>query len=221
MLAEKDAEILKLKESLRYLRKQGKSPEKVKPDVNVTAGTAASSSAASLFGDEKVAIVQLEQKIGELTEVINLHRLAEQDMSKKLRHFEMSRTKEDVNCEYVRNIFLKYLIFSENGAESDAKRLEKLLLELLHINRQEKEALEKSRANKSSFWNIFASNDVSFAELNTSSYVLPAKLQRAQTEAILEIKKKADTEASAELCSARAPGAEFFPSVINKTLTKK
>ncbi len=211
ILNEKEAEISKLKDTIKSLRRLGKTPEKPgKSDpvltafsgsrLNATMVTAAtSSSVASLGGDDKAVIAQLEHRIKELTEVITLQSYAEQVLNKKVQHLELTRNKGDINYEYIKNVFLKYLIFKEHG-EADAKRMEEILLELLKINKAEKESLDKARESKG-FWGLFykdTAKDEALANLNTSYIVPRGKLHRAQTEAGLDFHKKASTEAEIE-----------------------
>eukprot|EP01022_Parablepharisma_sp_SALTPOND_P030922 TRINITY_DN777_c0_g1_i1.p1 TRINITY_DN777_c0_g1~~TRINITY_DN777_c0_g1_i1.p1 ORF type:complete len:816 (-),score=60.65 TRINITY_DN777_c0_g1_i1:3194-5641(-) len=84
-----------------------------------------------------------------MNEVLNLHRQVEQDLNRKLRLLEKTKTKDDVNYEYVKNIFTKYVLFVAKNSMAEAKQMETLLLELLHYTKQEKEDLEKARQGKS------------------------------------------------------------------------
>ncbi len=176
----------------------------------------ASSSAASLGGDDKTVIAQLEQSVGELNEVIGLHRYAEQELTKKLRHFESTRSKGDINYEYVKNIFLKYVAFSRNGAKEEVKRLESLMLDLLHVNREEKDSLAKAtEGSKTSsyLWGLFsAPHEPTLANLNASYVAMPPKFQRSQTETLFDAKRReSDAEVSMELDRVAGLRLETLP----------
>ena len=192
-MGERESEISRLKEAVKSLRKIPKSSEKsskldpsTPTKLNVTAGTAASSSVASLGGDDKAVIAQLEQRTKELTEVITLQSYAGQTLGRKVQHLEMNRNKGDINYEYIKNIFLRYLIFKEHG-ETDTKRLEEILLDLLKVNKEEKETLEKAREPNGLLWGLLYRRDSKQEALtNLSHIVYPTKkMTRVQTEMIM------------------------------------
>jgi hypothetical protein len=116
------------------------------------------SSAASLDTNEKYVIAQLRQEIRNLKDVIVLQSQTEQGLNKRVQYLESSRSKGEINYEYIKNVFIKYLLFKDNN-EEDTKRLCDILLDLLRVNKQEKETIEKAR-NSKGFWKLFTKNEV-------------------------------------------------------------
>eukprot|EP00826_Nyctotherus_ovalis_P042133 TRINITY_DN4302_c0_g1_i2.p2 TRINITY_DN4302_c0_g1~~TRINITY_DN4302_c0_g1_i2.p2 ORF type:complete len:207 (-),score=69.78 TRINITY_DN4302_c0_g1_i2:16-636(-) len=182
MLTKKDEEIAKLKESLASL----KSPLKLKKHSRMSDSSipfmsstlvdryGSFSSAASLDANEKYVIAQLRQQVKNLNEVIAMQSQTEQGLSKRVQYLENSRSKEEINYEYIKNVFLKYLIFRDSN-EEEAKRLRDILLDLLKASKQEKEILEKARSSKS-FWKLFTSNrskDEMLLNLSSSYFAKP------------------------------------------------
>jgi len=211
LLSEKEAELLKWKEMVHKMKRGGSKqfeksaktdtslpvfPNKILPTIS--SGTTKTFSAASLTGDDKEKIVQLEQKIKELSEVINLQGYTEKALSKKVDFYESSKNNEDVNYEYIKNIFLKYLIFKEHG-EEESKRLEQILLDILKVTPQEKESLTKGRSTKG-IWGLFykdTSKEEALASLSTSFVVPPQrKVSRAQTESTFDFRGKGGLNAT-------------------------
>ncbi len=200
------------------MRAHAKSPPHADSAVSGKLNVTASSSGASLGGDDKAVIIQLEQRVAELSEVINMHSQSEQETAKKLRHYEMTRSSGDINYEYIKNIFLKYLAFANNGVVVEAKRLETLMLDLLHVNMEEKASLQKATTSKSYFWGLFsAPKEAGLANLN-ASYVAPNKfLHRAQTESMFEGRRDGDMS----MDMGKLASLEMVSHSAAKALTKK
>lgn len=116
------------------------------------------SSAASLDSNDKYVIAQLKQQVKELNNVIALQSAAEQELNKRLQYLESSRSKGEINYEYIKNVFLKYLTFKDNKIE-DANLLRDILLDLLKVSKHERESLEKENDNKG-FWKLFYKSDI-------------------------------------------------------------
>lgn len=167
MLSQKEAEILKLKKAIR----EGKKGINKLPG-SMADRSGASLSAACLDNSDKAIIAQLRQEIRNLNEIIALQSHSEQGLSKKLQYLETTRSKGDVNYEYIKNVFLKYLIFKDSSGD-EAERLKNLLLDLLNVTKQEKESINKTKDSKG-FWNIFSSDTTKEDALTTlnSSYVI-------------------------------------------------
>jgi len=165
LLSKKDEEISKLKEIITSIKSPLKQGKNRLSDSNIPFMSntlidrfGSFSSAASLGADEKYVIAQLKQEICNLKNVIALQSQAEQGLNKRLQYLESSRSKGEINYEYIKNIFLKYLLFKDTN-EEDAKKLCDILLDLLKVNKQEKEILEKAR-NSKGFWKLFKKNEV-------------------------------------------------------------
>lgn len=132
------------------------------------------SSAASLDANEKYVIAQLRQQVKNLNEVIAMQSQSEQGLSKRVQYLENSRSKEEINYEYIKNVFLKYLVFRDSNDE-EAKRLRDILLDLLRASKQEKETLEKAK-NSKGFWKLFTKNgskDEMLLNLSSSYFARP------------------------------------------------
>ena len=94
------------------------------------------------------------EEIESLEYIINLHTKTERELNSKVRYLERSKTKEDINYEYFKNVFLKYVSYSGAGAEKDAGQLLEVLFDLLHVNLQDKETVFTPKP-PSSLWNYF------------------------------------------------------------------
>ncbi len=142
-------------------------------------------------------IAQLEKDLGSLNDLLLLHRQIEQDLKNKLRVFETSKSKEDMNCEYMKNVFIKYLAFLANGATADARQMERLLFDLLQVTKAEREELDKARTSKGSLLAIFSKGTKGPAAGITGSFIPPPAgvPHRSQSVQKLEGRKKAGTEA--------------------------
>ncbi len=131
--------------------------------------------------------------------MLNLHRQVEQDLNKKLHLLEKTKTKEDVNYEYIKNIFTKYIVFTAHGSAAEAKQMESFLFDLLHYTKEEKENLEKSRRTKGGFLGIFGSGAGTKASIPgiTGTYVVPSgPTGRSQSVQRPSARSKASTETS-------------------------
>jgi len=172
LLSQKEAEILKLKRAVKEARK-----EKV---TDISAGRVGGSlSAACLDNSDRAVIARLKQEVKDLNDIIALQSHSEQSLTKQLHQINTNRSKEDINYEYIKNVFLKYLIFQDESKE-DANKMKEILLDLLKITKQEKESLNKVKDSKG-FWKIFYGDkgkEEALADLN-SSYVI--RSQRAKT----------------------------------------
>ncbi len=193
-----------------------------------SASSTPESSASTLpINDKDIRIAQLEKDMANLNEVLQLHRQVEQDLNKKLRAAESSKTKEDINYEYFKNVFIKYLAFLTNGAAPEAAQMEALLFNLLHINKAEREELEKARSSKPGWLNFFSRAPTRGPAAGiTGSFIPPAPgaPQRSQSVQKHESKRKAGTEVGS---FAEYPGDPDPTSTItfnlqnNKLLHKK
>lgn len=165
LLSQKETEVLRLKRAVKETRK-GKVAD-VSGDK-----MSGSLSAACLDNSDKAIIARLRQEVKELNDIIALQSHSEQSLTKQLQYLKTNRSKEDVNYEYVKNIFLKYLIFQGQNAD-EANRMKEILMDLLMVTKQEKESLSKARDSKG-FWRIFygdTAKEEALADLN-SSYII-------------------------------------------------
>jgi len=80
--------------------------------------------------------------------MLNLHRQVEADLKKKVQTLEKAKPKDEINYEYIKNIFTKFLFFTTKNSINEAKQMEILLYDLLHYTKQEKEELDKIRNPK-------------------------------------------------------------------------
>ncbi len=156
----------KLKDALRVLKLQVQQPKGGSAIVLSNMQTAGKkvSMASGRVG-------QLEQELAGMVEAMNLQREVEQDLKKKIRLLEKARTKEDVDYEYIKNIFTKYVVFLSHGSAAEAKQMEAFLFDLLHFTKEEKESLEKARQSRSGFLGIFSAGGKTSVPGITGSYV--------------------------------------------------
>lgn len=179
LLTQKEAEILKLKRAAKE-RGKGKMAD-ISSDK-----TGGSLSAACLDNNDKAVIARLRQEVKELNDIIALQSHSEQSLTKQLQYLKTNRTKEDINYEYIKNIFIKYLIFQDQNA-GEANRMKEILLDMLKVTKQEKEALNRAKESKG-FWKIFygdSGKEEALADLNSSFVIrstqkLLAQIDRAE-----------------------------------------
>jgi len=175
----------------------------------------------SIDNDKDKKIQALERNINNLTEILKLHREIEGDLKKKLHLLENSRSK-DVNYEYIKNIFTKYLLFLAKGSDIEAKQMEILLLDLLHYTKQEKENLEKARQARPSsrgFFSIFSRGDKESVPGVTGTYAAPTPGTRAQSVQRLNLKAKPTGELPSR-CDLSGYGPEDYYKKSNRSGNK-
>ena len=105
--------------------------------------------------DEKSRIQLLEQEISNMQIILKLHINTEQDLNNKLRYLQASKTKEDINYEYFKNIFIQYLGYNGKNQQQECSRMEKLLFQLLSMNKAEIEKIHNSRHKKPKIYGVF------------------------------------------------------------------
>lgn len=188
---------LKIQEKPRLGSSGPKTPLTYKI-ISSPSATQGSSTASLKIEEKELKIMQLETELANLSEVLNLHRQAEQDLNKKLMLLESSKTKENVNFEYFKNVFMKFLVFRSVGSDTEEKQLENILLDLLHLNKQEREELLKATQSKNSFLGLFSLGSNKDPKL-TGSYIVPMSDRFQRTPRILKeefLTKKVVTEVS-------------------------
>ena len=134
----------------------------------------------------------------------------EQDLNKKLRLLENSRTKEEVNIEYLKNILTKYLLFTSKNSMIEAKQMESILLDLMHFTKQEKENLERATQIKpisKGFFGFFSRKDKESVPGVTGNYAPPRPGARAQSVQRMGPRPKPVTELSNQ-CDLNGIGIE-------------
>ena len=156
ILNEKEAEISKLKVSIRSSKGNSKTlirgertsdPDIIKESLLDRTGKFASE--ASFEANDRIVIAQLRMHIKELMDIIGMQTNREKELSKKVNYYESNRKKEDVNYEYIKNVFLKYLAYKDNN-EEESNRMKEILLDLLSVTKKEREQLTKYKAG--GFW---------------------------------------------------------------------
>ncbi len=173
-MSQRETELSKLKETMKTVKVVSSS--KVTPVIALSAVNKASPKSKPDTTEKDIKISQLERDLTNLNEVLNLHRQVEQDLNKKLHILEKSKSKDDINYEYIKNIFTKYVLFLAKNSAVEAKQMESLLFDLLHYTKQEKEDLEKARSGKptSGLLSIFTRAETKPSVPGiTGSYVAP------------------------------------------------
>lgn len=68
--------------------------------------------------------------------------------------------KDDLatNLEYLKNVFLKYLVYVSRGV-NESQNMEKIMLDLLKVTKEEKEELDKVRQKKSIWASLFSKDN--------------------------------------------------------------
>ena len=213
-MSQRELELTKLKESMKVLKAQNSALERPKggpvialAPVNRQAMTSEKTSPVSKQHksepEKDTKISQLERDLANLNEILTLHRQVEQDLNKKLRLLEKSKTKDDVNYEYIKNIFTKYVLFTAKNSAAEARQMEILLFDLLHYTKQEKEDLEKMRQPRTTagFFSLFSGanngNDAKASVPGITGSYTPQTTGRSQSLQRLPQKpNKASTESS-------------------------
>ena len=153
ILNEKEAEISKLKVSIRSSKGNSKTlirgertsdPDIIKESLLDRTGKFASE--ASFEANDRIVIAQLRMHIKELMDIIGMQSNREKELNKKVNYYESNRKKEDVNYEYIKNVFLKYLAYKNNN-EEESNRMKEILLDLLSVTKKEKEQLTKYKTD--------------------------------------------------------------------------
>ena len=200
LLAQRELEVTKLKETIKNIRIQAQMQERSRSGPVIALAPVNKTPMSPTNGTPKdvTKIQQLERDLANLNEVLNLHRQVEQDLNKKLRAQEKTKSKEDVNYEYVKNIFMKFLLFSAQGSAAEAKQMESLLYDLLGFTKKEREDLDKARQSKVGFLNFFSNTSQKSSVPGITGSYVPASgpTQRSQSAQRPAAKAKAGTEAS-------------------------
>jgi hypothetical protein len=61
--------------------------------------------------------------------------------------------QEQATMDYIRNVFVKYLIYMAKKSEKETKTLEKVLFTVLNIPSEQEKRVERAR-KKTGFWNV-------------------------------------------------------------------
>lgn len=69
----------------------------------------------------------------------------DQALVKKLNEVEKDKVKETLNYDYIKNVFVKYLVYQANANEKEAMTLEKVLFTVLKATENDISMIEKAR----------------------------------------------------------------------------
>ena len=131
MLIEKDKQIGMLRNEIKELQNK------------LSRAPADSSKGNSLVLTEKaLRKLNAEEEISNMRMLLDMHVQTEKEMSEKIKQLS---TKETVNVEYIKNIFLKYLLYSKCGRNVEMKMMLGILYDMFKVTAQEKDEIEKGK----------------------------------------------------------------------------
>ena len=127
MLMDKDKEISSLKSSISESQNISR-----RSDVSIGNGKLNRSTIRPMEYDDEVA---------SLKELVGIHAKNEKILSDKIKNMEPSI----INLEYIKNIFLKYQLYSKFNEKAEMLMMQSILYDIFKVTAAEKEDLNKGR----------------------------------------------------------------------------
>ena len=104
----------------------------------------------------KEKIEALKSKISDLENVIKFQMTREQDMVDKVNDLQRCKTRESVNIEYIKNIYVSYLEYKAMKNDKEAKTWEQVLFTALRLSPNEIKEIDRLRKKYKNykFWRL-------------------------------------------------------------------
>jgi hypothetical protein len=123
------------------------NPPAISDTVVVSSNSNALEKAMSYQIEEqfKSKIGGLNTKISDLENLVKYHMTREQDMIDKLNDLQRCKTRESVNIEYVKNVFVSYIEYKAMKNDKEAKTCEQVLYTALRLSPNEIKEVDRLR----------------------------------------------------------------------------
>lgn len=93
----------------------------------------------------KEKIATMKTKITDLENLVKYHMTREEDMIEKVNDLKRSKTRESVNIEYVKNVFVSYLEYKAMKNDKESKTCEQVLFTALRLSPAEIKEIDRLR----------------------------------------------------------------------------
>jgi hypothetical protein len=124
----------------------------------------------------------LKEKIVDLENIIKYHMSREQDMVDKVNDLQRCKTRESVNIEYVKNVFVSYLEYKAMKNDKEAKTCEQVLFTALRLSPQEIKEIDRLRKKYKNykFWKLIPQSEATRKKKEKEMQMLLAKTAKMQ-----------------------------------------
>ena len=139
----------------------------------------------------KEKITSLNTKITDLENLVKYHMTREQDMIDKVNDLQRCKTRESVNVEYVKNVFVSYLEYKAMKNDKEAKTCEQVLYTALRLSPNEIKDIDRFRKKYKNykFWKYLPQSSKSKSKKEKELQMMISKTTRIHEE---DIKKEND-----------------------------
>jgi hypothetical protein len=127
MLMEKDKEISSLKSSISESQNMSRRSEVSIGNANLNRSS--------------IRPMEYDEEVASLKELVGLHAKNEKLLADKIKSMEPSV----INLEYIKNIFLKYQLYSKFNEKTEMMMMQSILYDIFKVSSTEKEDLNKGR----------------------------------------------------------------------------
>lgn len=132
----------------------------------------------------KEKVLAMEEKISDLEKLIKYHMTREQDMVDKVNDLQRCKTREGVNIEYIKNVYVSYLEYKAMKNDNESKTCEQVLFTALRLSPQEIKEIDRLRKKYKNykFWKLIPQSSSSKKKKEKEMQILLANTARVHQQ---------------------------------------